>query len=134
MPSLRRCRKVSRSTSAKSHGHPPLTAGALPLTVGYGGLDVGDAVEISGFVAPGFEPVRAQFERNFTHHREVGASVCVYRGDECVVDLWGGVMDPETEAPWQADSIINTFSVTKGLVALAVLSSRTRAAWISMHP
>ena len=91
------------------------------FTVGYGGLDVGDAVEISGFVAPGFEPVRAQFERNFAHHREVGASVCVYRGDECVVDLWGGVMDPETEAPWQADSIINTFSVTKGLVALAVL-------------
>ena len=91
------------------------------FTVGYGGLDVGDAVEISGFVAPGFEPVRAQFERNFTHHREAGASVCVYRGDECVVDLWGGVMDPQTEAPWQADSIINTFSVTKGLVALAVL-------------
>ena len=52
-------------------------------------------LEISGFTAPGFERVREQFERNFTHHREVGASVCVYRGDECVVDLWGGVMDPE---------------------------------------
>ena len=46
--------------------------------------------------------------------------MCVYRGDECVVDLWGGVVDPETR-PRQADSIINTFSVTKGLVALAVL-------------
>ena len=78
-------------------------------------------MEISGFTAPGFEPVREQFERNFTHHREVGASVCVYQGDECVVDLWGGVMDPETATPWQSDSLINTFSVTKGLVALAVL-------------
>ncbi len=82
---------------------------------------LGVSLEISGFVAPGFEPVRAQFERNFTHHREVGASVCVYRGDECVVDLWGGVTDPKTAMPWQAESLMNTFSVTKGLVALAVL-------------
>jgi len=73
------------------------------------------------FVAPGFEGVREQFERNFTEHREVGASVCVYRDGECVVDLWGGVADLAANTPWQADSMINTFSVTKGIVALAVL-------------
>ena len=78
-------------------------------------------MEISGFVAPGFEPVRAQFERNFTQHAEVGASVCVYQGDTCVVDLWGGITDPTAATPWQNHTLINTFSVTKGLVALAVL-------------
>ena len=78
-------------------------------------------MEISGVVAPGFEPVREQFIRNFTHHGEVGASVCVYQGDTCLVDLWGGVAHPDTNAPWDAHSMVNTFSVTKGLVALGIL-------------
>lgn len=32
---------------------------------------------ISGWVAPGFEPVREAFEKNFTRHGEAGAAVHV---------------------------------------------------------
>ena len=74
-----------------------------------------------GMVAPGFEPVKALFERHFVEAGEVGASVCVYRNGEPVVDLWGGVADLETGAEWQRDTLVNVFSVSKGAVAHAIL-------------
>lgn len=49
---------------------------------------------INGFVAPGFEAVREQFEANFARRREIGAAVAAYHGDAKVVDLWGGLCDP----------------------------------------
>ena len=57
-------------------------------------------MDIGGTVAPGFEPVRDEFERNFAERGEVGAACCVYRGAEPVVDLWGGgvVAAPEDES------------------------------------
>ncbi len=45
---------------------------------------------IQGDVAPGFEPVRDAFARNFAEHGEVGAAVCVVRRGAPVVDLWAG--------------------------------------------
>ncbi len=85
------------------------------------GHETGALVTVSGFVAPGFEGVRTVFQQNFEVHREVGASVCAYLNGELVVDLWGGVAHPSTGQAWEADSMINTFSVTKGIVALAIL-------------
>lgn len=84
------------------------------------------SVSIHGQVAAGFEPVRAVFEQNFRDAGEVGASICVYRGDEPVVDLWGGVADLKTGAAWRADTLVNTFSVTKGAVAHAMLRLEDR--------
>ena len=49
---------------------------------------------------------------------EVGAAFCAYHRGEKVVDLWGGVADPETGAPWDEDTIILVFSTTKGATAL----------------
>ena len=51
------------------------------------------ATRIHGFVAPGFEEVRAEFERNFTERGEIGAAVAAYWRGEKVVDLWGGRRD-----------------------------------------
>ena len=74
--------------------------------------------EIHGSTAPGFERVRDVFADNFASQAEVGAGFSAYHRGEKVVDLWGGVADPATDAPWQEDSIILVFSTTKGATAL----------------
>src|SRR6266567_5133785 len=65
---------------------------------------LGSSMTVSGTVAPGFEPVREAFERNFAEHGDVGAAVAVYRHGRPVVDLWGGLADPETDRPWERDT------------------------------
>jgi CubicO group peptidase (beta-lactamase class C family) len=41
-------------------------------------------------------------------------------GGEPVVDLWGGWQDQGRRRPWQADTLVNVFSVGKAVVALIV--------------
>lgn len=82
--------------------------------------------EIHGTVAPGFEHVRDVFAGHFETHDEVGASVCVHRGEEVLVDLWGGLADPEQGTAWEADTLVNVYSVTKGVVAIALLALEDR--------
>lgn len=77
-------------------------------------------VQISGTVAPGFEPVRDALRACFDEG-EVGVSVCVLRDGEPVVDLWAGQADVERGAAWQPDTLGVVFSATKGMVALAFL-------------
>ena len=48
---------------------------------------------ISGFIAPGFEPVREAFEANFTEDKELGAGFAAYLDGEVIVDLRGGFAD-----------------------------------------
>lgn len=80
----------------------------------------------NGFVAPGFEEVRAEFERNFIDRDEIGAAVAAYWHGEKVVDLWGGRRTPSGDEPWTEDTMIVVNSVTKGMSAmtLAVANSR----------
>jgi CubicO group peptidase (beta-lactamase class C family) len=82
--------------------------------------------EISGMVAPGFEPVREAFVANFAERGELGGAVCAVVGGNVVVDLWGGVRDESTEAPWSSDTMTLVHSTTKGLSAMvmALLHSR----------
>lgn len=79
-----------------------------------------------GVVKPGFERVAEAFEKNLKHKGEIGASVCLTVGGETVVDLWGGLADPKTKAPWTHDTVSIVFSCTKGATALCahVLASR----------
>ncbi|MBL3671143.1 beta-lactamase family protein [Streptomyces sp. M2CJ-2] len=74
---------------------------------------------IDGEVAPGFEPVREAFMANFVRHGDIGAAVCVYQYGRPVVDLWGGVADPETGRPWTRDTLQLVYSATKGATATA---------------
>ncbi|MGI5436772.1 serine hydrolase domain-containing protein [Streptomyces shenzhenensis] len=75
---------------------------------------------IHGEVAAGFEPVREAFAANFAQHGDIGAAVCVYQYGRPVVDLWGGVADPETGRPWTRDTLQLVYSATKGATATAV--------------
>lgn len=67
---------------------------------------------------PKFAAVKEEFERNFAARGEVGASVCLSVEGETVVDLWGGMANPETNDPWQEDTVSIVFSCTKAAVAL----------------
>ena len=86
----------------------------------------GHQVSVFGSVAPGFEPVREAFARNFAERGEVGAACAVYRHGEKVVDLWGGLRDRASGAPWEEDTVVLVFSTTKGLSALAMAVAHSR--------
>jgi len=73
--------------------------------------------EIGGGVEPGFEAVAEAFARNFVDHGEIGAATAVYVGGRKVVDLWGGIADRDTGAPYQEDTLQLVFSTTKGATA-----------------
>jgi CubicO group peptidase (beta-lactamase class C family) len=81
---------------------------------------VGGMADVGGTVAAGYESVRDAFADNFDRHGDVGASLCVYRRGEVVVDLWGGVADVPAGRPYSADTLQLVFSTTKGMSAICV--------------
>ncbi|MEV0590492.1 serine hydrolase domain-containing protein [Nonomuraea cavernae] len=80
--------------------------------------------QIHGHVAPGFERVRTQFERNFAVLGEVGASVAVHHRGSLVVDLWAG--SAGDGRAWEERTMAPVFSVSKGIAAIVLtyLASR----------
>jgi CubicO group peptidase (beta-lactamase class C family) len=81
---------------------------------------------IDGFVRPGFEPVRDVFVANFNRGKELGAACCIYYRGEPVVDIWGGVRDKATGAPWESDTMVIVFSATKGMSAMVTALANSR--------
>ena len=81
---------------------------------------------ISGFVKSGFEAVREAFIENFTRRGEWGAAVCIYQHGEKVVDLWGGVREKSSGAPWEEDTMVLVHSTTKGMSGLALALAHSR--------
>jgi CubicO group peptidase (beta-lactamase class C family) len=84
---------------------------------------------IGGLVAPGFEEVRTEFERNFAKRGEIGAAVAAYWRGEKVVDLWGGRRTPNGDAPWNADTMVVVMSTTKGMSAMTLAVANARG-WL----
>ncbi|MBP17808.1 MAG: hypothetical protein CMQ21_02840 [Gammaproteobacteria bacterium] len=75
-------------------------------------------VTIHGEVNPQFESVKTVFA-DLWQDIEIGASLCVYHQGSMVIDLWGGFKDPEFTQRWQADTLVNVYSTTKGMGTLA---------------
>lgn len=75
--------------------------------------------DVQGECAPRFAAVRDAFEANFAAGREVGASFAATIDGEPVIDLWGGHADAACTRPWERDTIVNVFSTTKAVTALA---------------
>ena len=82
---------------------------------------------VQGVDAPGFEPVREAFAANLAARRELGSACALVQGGRTVVDLWGGSVRAGG-APWQRNTLVLVYSVTKGItaVALAQLHARGR--------
>jgi CubicO group peptidase (beta-lactamase class C family) len=76
---------------------------------------------ISGMCDRRFDPVRAEFTQNFVERGEVGAGLCVIIDGRIVIDLVGGWADEERRRPWEADTLVDIYSVGKPLVALLAL-------------
>jgi len=88
-----------------------------------------DRITSGGGVAPGFEAVRDEFERNFAERGEIGAAVAAYWRGEKVVDLWGGRRTPTGPEPWNEDTMVLVHSTTKGLAAMTIAVANSRG-WI----
>ena len=74
--------------------------------------------KIHGWTAAGWQAVEEAFRANFDERHEVGAAFSAYHRGEKVVDLWGGIADETTGAPWEEDTVVLVFSTTKGATAL----------------
>ena len=85
-------------------------------------LDAPKTARVRGECDPRFAAVRDAMERNFREHDEIGAAVCVEVFGRSVVDLWGGHCDAARTRPWQRDTLMNAYSVGKGVTAILVLA------------
>jgi len=71
---------------------------------------------IGGFVAPGYESVKVMFEENFRRGSDESSQLCVYVGEEMVVDLWSSSSLPS----YSGDTLTNVFSSTKSVTSIAM--------------
>lgn len=77
---------------------------------------------ISGFTAPGFEPVQEAFEANFAEDKELGAGFAAYLDGTLIVDLKGGYADRKKQNAWTDETIVPVYSTTKPIAALVLAS------------
>ena len=75
---------------------------------------------VSGWCDPAFGLLREEFTRNFADRAELGAAVSVSVRGSVVANLWGGWRDAARQQPWTPDTLVNVFSVGKGLLAASV--------------
>lgn len=88
-----------------------------------------ERLHIEGHVSRGFEAVRDVFTENFSRRQELGGACCVYYRGEKVVDLWGGIRNKHTGEPWEQDTMVITYSTTKGLAAMTMALAHSRG-WL----
>jgi CubicO group peptidase (beta-lactamase class C family) len=84
---------------------------------------------VEGHVHRGFEAVREAFAENFARRGELGGACCAYVRGEKVVDLWGGIRNKHTGAPWEQDTMVGVHSATKGLAAMTLALAHSRG-WL----
>jgi CubicO group peptidase (beta-lactamase class C family) len=95
----------------EAHGTP------ARASEGRGGGHLGPAGRVAGRCDRRFEAVRRELEANFADRGETGGGICVMLGGTVVADLWGGCADAAGRRRWQQDTLVNVFSVGKGLIA-----------------
>jgi len=74
--------------------------------------------------------VESAFRDNFADGTEIGAGLCVRVHGRTVVDLWGGSARADG-TPWGPDTMVNSFSVGKGIlgVVTAMCVDRGLVGW-----
>ena len=79
-----------------------------------------DAIAVGGHCDPRFRAVADEFSANFTERGEAGAGVAVIVDGALVASLHGGRRDPDRPEPWAPDTLVNVFSVGKGVLAVCL--------------
>jgi CubicO group peptidase (beta-lactamase class C family) len=85
--------------------------------------------KVEGHVSHGLEAVADAFEDNFARRGELGGACCAYYRGVKVVDLWGGIRNKQTGAPWERDTMVLVYSATKGLAAMTLAMAHSRG-WL----
>lgn len=78
---------------------------------------------VEGGCEAGFEDVVKAFGAGFgrtDERRDIGAALTVYLHGKRVVNVMGGFADPTAFRPWKEDTLVNVWSTTKGLMAVAI--------------
>ncbi len=75
---------------------------------------------VNGICDSRFARVREAFAENLASGLELGGGVSLMADGKLVVDLWGGHTDAARSKPWRRNTLVNVWSATKGIVALAV--------------
>ncbi len=75
---------------------------------------------IFGTTANGWEFVRDLFLQNFLQEHDLGAAISVYYPGHSVVNLKDGWFDESQTKPYDDNTLQLVFSMTKGVVAVAV--------------
>ncbi|MGJ9423462.1 serine hydrolase domain-containing protein [Aeromicrobium sp. CF3.5] len=78
-------------------------------------------MSVSGSCDPRFEELGELLADSVASGADRGASVCVVHEGRTVVDLWHGSADPEATVPWQSDTIVPVWSITKVMANLCVM-------------
>ncbi|KAK9239540.1 beta-lactamase [Lipomyces kononenkoae] len=81
---------------------------------------------VQGYCDPKFEKLKALLEHYVNSGEEIGASVAVNIDGKMVVDIYGGFIDEDRTKPCSKDTIVNVWSSTKTITALAVLMLHDR--------
>lgn len=76
---------------------------------------------VQGHWEPRFDHLAAALAEEIEAGEELGASLAVDVDGELVADLWGGFADRAETVSWQQNTIVNFWSCTKTLTALAAL-------------
>lgn len=76
---------------------------------------------VDGFCDSRFDQVADALGRAIDDGEECGAAIAIDIDGELVVDIWGGYADAARTRPWTADTIVNVWSSTKNVTALAAL-------------
>lgn len=77
-------------------------------------------MEVRGWTHSRFAACRQALAANLAAGLDLGCALAVVREGEVVVDLQAGFADAARLRPWREDTLVNVWSVTKGVTALAV--------------
>lgn len=76
---------------------------------------------LGGTCSARFDPLRELFAAKLESGEDLGASLALNIDGEMVVDLWGGWADRARNTPWQRDTLVNVFSVSKAFCTICAL-------------
>ena len=74
---------------------------------------------INGYCEEKYNPVKKLFESYFLKQEEIGASFAIYKEGKPLIDLYGGIKNKNNKS-WEANTIVNLFSATKGIYEIIV--------------
>jgi CubicO group peptidase (beta-lactamase class C family) len=113
-------RPLGRRLATTSAFPPPTTTVVEDSGSGPGPFGSSGGGTVSGSVKGGWEDLRAAFENNFGHNKEVCAQLAVYQEGELVVDLHGSSTSAASLG-YTGDTLQNIFSSGKNFEAVAIM-------------